>query len=148
MAERKLEELNMDCLVNVFGRLEIESLLLGVPFICKSWYNATLNPLCWQHLDFPCEISDSFKSRLVDEYRLQKFDATGLIKFVVNRSGGKAVSLVLPSCSKKEAFICAAEGCPALKFLTLPDDLHWGELHILPSLMSKWKNLLMLRLGS
>ncbi|XP_059630054.1 F-box/LRR-repeat protein At3g48880-like [Cornus florida] len=150
MEVRKWEDLNMDCLVNAFGRLGVESMLFDVPFVCKSWYNATLDPLCWQHLDFPREISHSFKSRLVDKYGLERFDTTGLIKFVVNRSSGYAVSLVLPSSSTKETLICAAEGCPALKFLTLSCLLENDtvEASFVASLIRKWRNLQMLRLGS
>nr|CAN63346.1 hypothetical protein VITISV_012622 [Vitis vinifera] len=42
MEGRKWEELNMDCLVNVFQRVGMESLLLDVPFVCKSWAIITL----------------------------------------------------------------------------------------------------------
>ncbi|XP_059630059.1 F-box/LRR-repeat protein At3g48880-like [Cornus florida] len=146
MEERKWEELNMDCLVNALGRLEMESLLFDIPFVCKSWYKATLNPLCWHHLDF-LKITDSFKSRLVGGYRLKRLNATRLVKFVINRSGGSAVSLVIPRDCKQEAFVCVAEGCPALKYLELPF-LLWEENSILPSLISKWKNLQTLSLQS
>nr|CAN65996.1 hypothetical protein VITISV_007693 [Vitis vinifera] len=53
MEERKWEELNMDILVNVFGRVGMESLLLDVPFVCKPWYKASREPQCWGHLIFP-----------------------------------------------------------------------------------------------
>ncbi|CAL8121701.1 unnamed protein product [Prunus armeniaca] len=44
----------MDCLVKVLEKVGMESLLLDVPFVCKSWYyKATLNPSCWQSLIFP-----------------------------------------------------------------------------------------------
>ena len=36
----------MDCLVKVFQKVGMEALLLDVPFVCKSWYEATLNPKC------------------------------------------------------------------------------------------------------
>ncbi|XP_059632309.1 F-box/LRR-repeat protein At3g48880-like [Cornus florida] len=146
MEERKWEELNMDCLVNVLGRVGMESLLFNVPFVCKSWYKATLNPLCWQHLDFP-EISDSFESRLVDSLGSETFSASGLIKFAVNRSGGLAVSVVVPYYCPQWAFHCFVEGCPALKSLTLPIKLVDYTIFI-SRWISKWKNLQMLRLGS
>ncbi|CAL9007184.1 unnamed protein product [Prunus brigantina] len=53
MDERRREDLEMDCLVKVFEKVGMESLLLDVPFVCKSWYKATLNPSCWQLLIFP-----------------------------------------------------------------------------------------------
>ncbi|XP_052188770.1 uncharacterized protein LOC127799089 [Diospyros lotus] len=70
--EPKWEELNTDCLVNVFGRLGLGSLLLDVPFLCKSWYQATKNPPCWRRLDFAA-ILDSYvlASRLIAELQLR-----------------------------------------------------------------------------
>ena len=61
----KWEDLNMDCLVNVIGRVGIESLVLDVPFVCKSWYKVTLDPRCWKSLLFP---NNLLRSRLTDEY--------------------------------------------------------------------------------
>ncbi|XP_059630355.1 F-box/LRR-repeat protein At3g48880-like [Cornus florida] len=147
MEERKWEELNMDCLVNIFGRVGMMSLLFDVSLVCKSWYTATLNPLCWQHLIFPPDILDSIRSRLVYKNGMIRFDEPGFIKFVISRSGGFAVKLVLPDDYAREALVCVAEGCPALKYLTLPNNF-WEDMSIIPSLISKWKNLEMLRLGS
>ncbi|CAL9006753.1 unnamed protein product [Prunus brigantina] len=53
MDEQRWEDLEMDCLVKVLEKVGMESLLLDVPFVCKSWYKATLNPSCWQSLIFP-----------------------------------------------------------------------------------------------
>ncbi|KAM5563239.1 hypothetical protein ABKV19_018083 [Rosa sericea] len=50
---RRWEELEPDCLTNILSRVGMESLLLAVPFVCKSWYKTTLNPLCWLSLRFP-----------------------------------------------------------------------------------------------
>ncbi|BFG15381.1 hypothetical protein CerSpe_016550 [Prunus speciosa] len=47
------EDLNVDCLANVFGRVGITALLLSVPFVCKSWYRASLDSACWQRLILP-----------------------------------------------------------------------------------------------
>ncbi|XP_059630098.1 F-box/LRR-repeat protein At3g48880-like [Cornus florida] len=133
-----MEELNMDCLVNVLGKVGMESLLFDVPLVCKSWHNATRNPLCWHHLDFP----NSFKSRLGSE----RFNATELIKFAVNRSGEFAVSLSLPYYFTADALDCLTEGCPGLKFLTLPSISWEGITPCLPRAIGKWKNLETLRL--
>ncbi|CAL5395016.1 unnamed protein product [Camellia sinensis] len=109
MEGRKWEEMNMDCLVNVFGRVGIESLLLDVPFVCKSWYKATLSPLCWQTLVFPSMSHfDSFTHRVLmwvyeakcKEVEYQVFTplhVTRFVKFVVNRSCRSATTIVLPS---------------------------------------------------
>ena len=42
----------MDCLVNVLEKVGMRSLLLDAPFVCKSWYRASLHPSCWQSLIF------------------------------------------------------------------------------------------------
>ncbi|KAK9933206.1 hypothetical protein M0R45_020409 [Rubus argutus] len=66
--QRRWEDLNKDCLLNILGRIDMESLLLDVPFVCKSWYKATLNPSCWKHLEFPGnEKFDPWTSVNVDE---------------------------------------------------------------------------------
>lgn len=108
--QRRWEDLNMDCLVNVLGRVGVESLLLDVPFVCKSWYKAALNPSCWKCLHFPhidCRYCSPrtdpyFQKRFTEEYGANRshFSVTSLIKFVVNRGRGKATSLQPPSCSR------------------------------------------------
>ncbi|XP_028119700.1 F-box protein FBW2-like [Camellia sinensis] len=116
MEGRKWKDLSADCLVNVFGRVGIESLLSDVPFVCKSWLNATLSSLCWQELDFsqiklrPCHFVD--KSRIVDEYQLK-----------CNRSVTEFIK------------------CPDLKVLLLSCITPRDNLLQIPNLVSKWKNL-------
>ncbi|CAL8989633.1 unnamed protein product [Prunus brigantina] len=53
MDNRRWQDLEMACLVKVFEKVGMESVLLDVPSVCKSWYKATLNPSCWQCLIFP-----------------------------------------------------------------------------------------------
>ncbi|CAL5442115.1 unnamed protein product [Camellia sinensis] len=149
----KWEDLNMDCLVNVFGRVGIESLLLDVPFMCKSWYKATLSPLCWRLLDFSKISLDSWSydesiSRLLDKYPLyDKLSVTAFIKFVVKRSARSATFLSLPDCCTEEALLYVADECPDLRALLLPQDLPDDHMLQIPILISKWKNLEILRLG-
>ena len=81
MKNRKWEEMPADCLVNILGRLDIESKLLHIPAVCKSWYQAVHNPLCWQQLDFKDLTLGS--------------DRTLLMKTVVKLSQGCVTSLVL-----------------------------------------------------
>ena len=120
MSEPKWEDLDMDCLVDIFGRVGLESLLLDVPFVCKSWYKATLNPQCWRRLDFSKLTldddwsDDDFASRLMDKYQVEvnfpipdltksvvkyrgKFPITAFIKSVIKVSGRSATYLALPS---------------------------------------------------
>ncbi|XP_034694826.1 F-box/LRR-repeat protein At3g48880-like [Vitis riparia] len=154
MEGRKWEELNMDCLVNVFRRVGMESLLLDVPFVCKSWYKASLDPKCWEHLNFPKYIKPDgiwdtgpLGERLMMQYR-ESFSVTAFIKSVVARSQRHATLLRLPICCTKEALEYAANESPTLKTLDLDAVLLFKQSTIIPKLISKWKNLEMLTLGS
>ncbi|KAL7176451.1 hypothetical protein ACSBR2_029896 [Camellia fascicularis] len=143
----------MDCLVNMFGRVRIESLLLDVPFMCKPWYKATPSPLCWGKLDFSKISLDSWSydesiSRLLDTYQLHdKLSVTAFIKFVVKRSARSATFLSLPDCCTEEALLYVADECPDLRALLLPHYLPRDHMLQIPNLTSKWKILAILRLG-
>ena len=106
MEERKWEDLEFDCLVNVLGRVGMESLLLHVPFVCRSWYEASLNPSCWKHLVFPHDIHSIWDVTLIDKfwayYEIHKCSEDAFIKFVVGRSHGNCTGLSLPNdCSEE-----------------------------------------------
>ncbi|CAL5357477.1 unnamed protein product [Camellia sinensis] len=149
MEGEKGKELNMDCLVNVLGRVGIESLLIDVPFVCKSWYKATKSPLCWRQLDF-LEISlDDFTSlfflaRLVDDYQVKgKFSFTSIVKTLVKRSATSAMYVSLPGSG-----FCDEEVCPNLIVLELPVDIDHDVVSKVPKLTSNWKCLEFLRFGT
>lgn len=103
----------MDCLANVFQRVGMESLILDVPFVCKSWYKASLDPRCWEHLIFPKWVKpDIFESshladRLAMEFH-ESYSASAFIKFVVARSQRCATQLKLPTCCTPDALEYAA----------------------------------------
>ncbi|XP_077215588.1 F-box/LRR-repeat protein At3g48880-like [Tasmannia lanceolata] len=143
MEDRKWEDLDMDCLVNVFGRLGLEEMILSVPFVCQSWYKASTNPLCWKVLNFiPLNLSDwdasDFEGRFMREYRLQKYSFTGLLKFVVTRSRGSAVVLKFPAEDVNlDNIIYVSDECLGLKCLALPR----LDRRFLPELVGKWKHL-------
>ncbi|KAM7485795.1 hypothetical protein LguiA_001804 [Lonicera macranthoides] len=156
---RKWEDLSMDCLVNVFGRVGMESLILDVPFVCKSWYNATCNPLCWQNLDFSTVSSfpflkPSFQQRIRAELHVKgKIGLTAFVKSVLLRSSGFATKIVFPRHTKHEALVLAANVCPALKTLELPRYIKLNynrqrKLNTVKDLIRKWKNLESLTLKS
>ncbi|CAL8074462.1 unnamed protein product [Prunus armeniaca] len=139
MDERRWEDLQIDCLVKVLVKVGMESLLLDVPFVCKSWYKATLNPSCLQSLVFPD-----------NEYLRVSIKLMGIVaflKFVINRSSGNATVLKLPKCCTVEAFEFAANVCPGLVTLSLPEDV-LDSKHTNLELIGKWKNLEVLSLGS
>ncbi|KAM7485793.1 hypothetical protein LguiA_001802 [Lonicera macranthoides] len=134
MEAPKWEDLIMDCLVSVFERVGIESLVLDVPFVCKSWYEATLDPRCWQSLVFPDNL---FTSRIMDGYEDKElFDVAKFIRFVVNRSQKSVTILALPNNCDLGA------QCPSLKYLSLPDNLiAFDRDCIILTNIEKWKNL-------
>ncbi|KAJ9676414.1 hypothetical protein PVL29_025101 [Vitis rotundifolia] len=156
MEERKWEELNMDILVNVFGRVGMESLLLDVPFVCKSWYKASREPQCWEHLIFPEYIKPDdiweenspdrgFAERLVTTYQ-ENLSVTAFMKFIVNRSCGCAAIIKLPKFCTEEALEYIAHECPRLKVLDV-GLYNFSIEDIIPKFVSKWKSLEMMRLG-
>ncbi|KAJ9701178.1 hypothetical protein PVL29_006498 [Vitis rotundifolia] len=146
MEEQKLVELNMDCLVNVLGRVEMDSLLFAVPYVCKSWYKVSLDPVCWKRLVFP-HFEQMVMKRFMEVYQsIGPFSVTSFINSIVRRSNRLATALVLPDYCTKEALEYAADECPALKVLELPNDLLKRESSIIPELISKWRNLEQLRL--
>ncbi|KAL6291983.1 hypothetical protein ACE6H2_000125 [Prunus campanulata] len=163
MDERRWEDLEMDCLVKVFEKVGMESVLLDVPFVCKSWYKATLNPSCWQSLifpdseriDWPLDVSEcpNFQNlmyRFASEYQIDgdRCSVTAFLKFVINRSSGNATVLKLPKCCTVEAFEFAANVCPGLVTLSLPLKLLMNSDNTNLELIGKWKNLEVLSLGS
>lgn len=92
----------------------MESLILDVPFVCKSWYSATRSPLCWQNLDFS-EVSfdgylySHFIRRLRAELRLKGIiGLTAFIEYVLLRSGGSATKIVFPSRCEHKMLVSAA----------------------------------------
>ncbi|KAL6185721.1 hypothetical protein ACLB2K_041848 [Fragaria x ananassa] len=135
----------------------MESLLLDIPFVCKSWHKETLNPSCWNSLIFPDfepefpydECDYPIFDRFVSEFGLDRdhFSVTAFIKFVVNLSQGNAVSLKLPGCSSLEAFEYVTDECPNIIIFGLLRCLLWKD-DIDLELIGKFKNLFMLALGS
>ncbi|KAM7485796.1 hypothetical protein LguiA_001805 [Lonicera macranthoides] len=157
MEIRKWEDLSTDCLVNVLGRVGIESLILAVPFVCKSWCNATRSPLCWQNLDLSTvSLFQFFKPPFEKRVRAGitgKISLTAFIKCVILRSSGFATRIAFPGRCEHEALVLAANVCPALKTLELPslvelDHNQHGKLNTVKDLICKWKNLESLTLES
>uniref|UniRef100_A0A6N2L726 F-box domain-containing protein n=1 Tax=Salix viminalis TaxID=40686 RepID=A0A6N2L726_SALVM len=154
MEERRWEDLEFDCLVNVLGRVGMESLLLDVPFVCRSWHEASRSPSCWKHLVFPRDIYLTWDVTLLDKfedyYEIHNCSEDAFIKFVVGRSHGNCTGLSLPNDCSEEVLKYIADKCPALISLSLPADhfLSSESLSILPTLIGKWEHLENLWLGS
>ncbi|CAL8172968.1 unnamed protein product [Prunus armeniaca] len=155
----------MDCLLKVLVKVGMESLLLDVPFVCKSWYKATLNPSCWQSLLFPdneciefwpwdafeCPNFQNLMDRFASEYQIDgdRCSITTFLKFVINRSSGNATVLKLPKCCTIEAFEFAANVIFAVVEcvqVSWPRDFEFtrrciGQQPHELELIGKWRNL-------
>lgn len=149
----------MDCLVNVIRRVGMESLILDVPFVCKSWYKATLNPLCWQKLhvpliSFPPSVHgmiclDTPRSRLENECHINGDScANAFITFVVKRSDRSATSIVLPPCCTEKTLLFIVDESPNLRVLVLREYPGHDLTSKFPNLLSKWKHLEFLSITS
>ncbi|KAK9913224.1 hypothetical protein M0R45_037047 [Rubus argutus] len=122
--DRRWEDLPSDCLINIFEKVGTESLLVSVPFVCKSWCGSARKPSCWKRLILPDDVpgTDSFDingtTDAVDiEDQVSRFkyfmrercarafnvDLVGyfftarFFKFVIDRSGGDVKFLKLPT---------------------------------------------------
>ncbi|WOK97088.1 hypothetical protein Cni_G05796 [Canna indica] len=142
---RRWEDMEMDCLVNIIRRLSLEDLALGVPFVCKGWQRASMEPLCWSILDFRdldfmpwSDLTKKFTAR----YAVQRFSFSGFLKFALARSCGFAVELQFPLVfgASFQDLVFASEECPRLKTLVLPNILLADE-PLIPQLVGKWKEL-------
>ncbi|TQD83489.1 hypothetical protein C1H46_030959 [Malus baccata] len=123
---RSWEDMEQNCLAQVFIRVGLESLLLFIPFVCKSWYSATKNPACWERINFPDandDVTDPFSVNdavldrpwtRANRTENQRFDVfirtfarendilwryfsiTNFMKMVIDRSAGSLRFLKIP----------------------------------------------------
>lgn len=115
--DRKWEDLDTDCLVNIFQKVGVESMLLFIPFVCKSWHRTSLTPACWKSLLFPyaetfdpmnfdtadsneseAGFFDFFVRRFAREFDIAWSDFTipKFFKLLIRRSQGSVEFLKLP----------------------------------------------------
>ncbi|KAF3333691.1 F-box/LRR-repeat protein [Carex littledalei] len=144
--ERRWEEINTDCLVNIFRRLGLEDLTLAVPFVCQSWYRATLDPTCWRVLKFRrldfmpwSNLSKEFSNR----YGLNgRFSFSCFLKLCVARSHGEAIEVEFPLLfgASIHDLTFISHRCPKLRKATLPILQSEDEPH-LPEIIGRWHEL-------
>lgn len=150
--ERKWENLPSDCLVSIFCYLGLVELTVTLPFVCKSWYEASLDPRCWKKLDFQaldfCSESN-LERRFKQEYGVRSsFSFSAFMKLCVSRSRGSAVELATPyieGASILQDLIFASIECPRLKVLAITGIYHQDD-NQLHDLISKWKELEILKI--
>ncbi|CAI9115923.1 OLC1v1016938C1 [Oldenlandia corymbosa var. corymbosa] len=155
MDDRNWKDLGLDCLAEVFKWVGLETLLLSVPFVCKSWHKATLDPKCWQILIFPeirCfeHFLRPMTLELVHSYALSchDFPSLSFARFVVSRSHRSATELVLPGTCSWQVLEYVSDECPDLKFLGLSLEFLYKNGQAIENLIGKWKSLQALSIGN
>ncbi|XXG65211.1 hypothetical protein AAC387_Pa05g2973 [Persea americana] len=99
MKRRKWEDMEPNCLANIFSRVGLDSLIFWVPLVCKSWHAASSNPLCWKVINL-CFLS--YHSSL--PVRCSKSNWTRLLELAVDNSRGSALELVFPPSGERYWF--------------------------------------------
>ncbi|KAJ6797898.1 F-box/LRR-repeat protein-like [Iris pallida] len=134
-----------DFLVCIFMKLSLDELILSVPLVCKSWREASLDPLCWRVLDFQeLDIMSwhRFAKRVAAQYPLSRLSFSAFLKFAVRRSRGLAVELRFPMFlrASMEDLVFVSNECPRLKILVLGSMSLEDRDHI-SELAGKWTEL-------
>ncbi|XP_020255125.1 F-box/LRR-repeat protein At3g48880-like [Asparagus officinalis] len=149
---RNWKEMEVDCLINIFQRLDLQDLILSLPFVCKSWSKASTDPLCFRILDIPSLTFfpwTSLAKQFSPLYSLSNFSLSSFIKYFVRRSCGSLVELRLPAdfSPTVDDLARVSNTCQRLKVITLPKLMLEHEVHI-TELAAKWKELERLEMGS
>ncbi|XP_024986414.1 F-box/LRR-repeat protein At3g48880-like isoform X1 [Cynara cardunculus var. scolymus] len=166
MEQRDWNELPTHCLIEILGKVGIESLVGTIPFVCKSWYNATFYPQCWQRLVFtksPHLRSSKFSIPILRLRKDSRFDMLPyesideandslekLVHFAIGRSHGLVTEVVFhPRLHLKEGQIMwIAQRCPSLKLLVLPSHLSYVINFEVSDSICNWKGLEGLQVAS
>ncbi|KAF5183166.1 F-box/LRR-repeat protein [Thalictrum thalictroides] len=141
--KKRWEDLNTDCLIKIFEKLGLESLIIDIPFVCKSWYKASLDPLLYKVLHFevmPVEDRTTWATITAPDKRFaqKKYSklppSIGFIKIAVKRSCGIATEVVFPeflddhplqshftnTALNYTTLVYVLERCPGLKRVIVP----------------------------
>ncbi|XP_042380140.1 F-box/LRR-repeat protein At3g48880-like [Zingiber officinale] len=130
-----------------FRRLALGDLAVAVPFVCKSWYRASLDPSCWRRLNFrslgftPCS---PFSRAFALRYCLHSpLSFSAFLRFTLHRSRGIVDQLAFPLSSAVSIhdLAYASVKCLRLKALALPDNLMLEDDLRIPELVRWWKDL-------
>ncbi|KAG6492910.1 hypothetical protein ZIOFF_047881 [Zingiber officinale] len=128
-------------------RAVVGDLAVAVPFVCKSWYRASLDPSCWRRLNFRSldftpwiPFSRAFALR----YRLHSpLSFSAFLRFALHRSHGVVDQLAFPLSSAVSIhdLAYASVKCLRLKALALPDNLMLEDDLRIHELVWRWKDL-------
>ncbi|XP_042404639.1 F-box/LRR-repeat protein At3g48880-like [Zingiber officinale] len=124
-----------------------QDLAVAVPFVCKSWYRASLDPSCWRRLNFrsldftpwsPFSRAFALRYRLLSPLSFSAF-----LRFALHRSCCVVDQLAFPLSSAVSIhdLAYASVKCLRLKALALPDNLMLEDDLRIPELVWRWKDL-------
>ncbi|XP_042460633.1 F-box/LRR-repeat protein At3g48880-like [Zingiber officinale] len=122
-------------------------LAVAVPFVCKSWYRASLDPSCWRRLNFrSLDFTpwSPFSRAFALRYCLHSpLSFSAFLRFALHCSHGIVDQLAFPLSSAVSIhdLAYASVKCLRLKALALPDNLMLEDDLRIPELVRRWKDL-------
>ncbi|GJN23980.1 hypothetical protein PR202_gb11683 [Eleusine coracana subsp. coracana] len=148
-------DMETDCLVHVFRRLDLDDLASSAPLVCRGWRRAAADPSLWRALDLRRDhlarfmpwgpLAAAFKLR----FGVARFHFAGFLRLCVARARGSAADVALPpllASPAAELDLVSLE-CPRLRRLAIPK-LPAGDEARLPELIPQWPLLEHLELES
>jgi hypothetical protein len=95
-------DMETDCLVHVFGRLDLEDLAAAAPLVCRGWRRAAADPSLWRALDLRRDHVARFMpwgalaAAFARRYAVRGFSLAGFLRLCVWRARGSAEDVALP----------------------------------------------------
>ncbi|PIA44348.1 hypothetical protein AQUCO_01700149v1 [Aquilegia coerulea] len=122
---RKWEDLEIDVLLTIYGKLDPKDMIMGAPLCCSSWYKVSKDVSLWRHVDlaqfYPMLIEideyDSVYDFHFKRHRPNKL--TPLINFILARSQGSLSSINFGSISDPSDRLFVSQRCPHLKYFEI-----------------------------
>ncbi|ONM62315.1 F-box/LRR-repeat protein At3g48880 [Zea mays] len=138
-------EMEMDCMVQVFVRLDLEDLAAAAPLVCRSWRRAAADPSLWRALDLRRDHVARFMpwgalaAAFARHYAVRRFSVAGFLRLCVSRARGYADDVALPPLLAEPAdeIDHISLHCPRLRRLALPQLTASDEAR-LPDIVPRW----------
>ncbi|XP_062213352.1 F-box/LRR-repeat protein At3g48880-like [Phragmites australis] len=138
-------DMETDCLVHVFRRLDLEDLAAAAPLVCRGWRRAAADPSLWRALDLRRDHVARFMpwgalaAAFARRYDVSRFTFAGFLRICVARARGSAADITLPPllASPAAELDHISLQCPRVRRLALPK-LPAGDEARLPELIPRW----------
>jgi hypothetical protein len=137
-------DMETDCLVHVFRRLDLDDLASAAPLVCCGWRRAAADPSLWRKLDLRRDHVSRFMpwgalgAALERRHGVSRFAFAGFLSLCVWRARGCAADVALPPllAPASELDLVSLQ-CPRLRRLALPG-LPAADEARLPELVTRW----------